>query len=348
MYDISICGHFGGNEKFLDGQTVKTKNIYNALLIKYNKNNINIIDTYQWKKHPIKFLDKCINGIKKSRNMIILPAQNGLKIFVPLFLLINKFYKRKIFYIVIGGWLPELVKNKPRLIKKLRELDKIFVETNNMKEQLEKLDVKNVEILVNFKDITPLKEEELNFNYSKPYKLCTFSRVMEEKGIEDAIQVVKKINEECNEIIYELDMYGPIDKNYKKRFDEIIKEVPNYIQYKGCIESNKSVETLKEYYLLLFPTRFKTEGIPGTIIDSLSAGVPIIASRWDNVDEIISDGKNGIIFEFNDLSDFKIKLEKMIDTDYTNEMKKECLIRARKYQKENAIERLIKEFEDVE
>lgn len=346
MYDISICGHFGGNENFLDGQTVKTKNIYNALLSKYDRNNINIIDTYQWKKHPIKFLNKCIDGIKKSRNMIILPAQNGVKIFVPLFLCINKFYKRKIFYVVIGGWLPELVENKPNLIRKLKKLDKIFVETNNMKKKLANLDIKNVEILVNFKNIAPLKEEELSFNYSRPYKLCTFSRVMQEKGIEDAINVIRKINEDANEIVYELDIYGPIDKNYENRFKEIMKEVPNYIQYKGCIDSNKSVETLKEYYLLLFPTRFKTEGIPGTIIDSLSAGVPIVASAWENINEIICDNETGYIYIMYDTEEFYNIMSKLSTNCYDKQMKINCIEASKKFHMNVAIKKLIKSLEE--
>ena len=188
------------------------------------------------------------------------------------------------------------------------------------------------------------KEEELKFEYNKPYKLCTFSRVIYEKGIEDAIQVVRKINEEYNKIIYELDIYGPIDEEYKDRFTTIVNNAPEYIQYKGCIDSKKSVNTLKNYYLLLFPTKFKTEGIPGTIIDALSAGVPIIASRWDNVEEIISHEKNGLIYDFNDLLDFKINLEKMINTKSIKNMKKECLIETKKFQKENVIERFVKEF----
>lgn len=343
-YKLSVCGHFGGNNNFCDGQTVKTKNIYQALGEYYGEEKINKIDTYNWKKHPISFLFECINGMKNSQNMIILPAQNGVKVFVPLFLIINKFYKRKIFYVVIGGWLPELIKNKQVLIRKLRMLNRIFVETNNMKEQLKKLNIENVEVLVNFKNITPLKEGELKFEYNKPYKLCTFSRVIYEKGIEDAIQVVRKINEEYNKIIYELDIYGPIDEEYKDRFTTIVNNAPEYIQYKGCIDSEKSVNTLKNYYLLLFPTKFKTEGIPGTIIDALSAGVPIIASRWDNVEEIISHEKNGLIYDFNDLLDFKINLEKMINTKSIKNMKKECLIEAKKFQKENVIERFVKEF----
>ena len=38
------------------------------------------------------------------------------------------------------------------------------------------------------------------------------------------------------------------------------------------MDSEKTVKTLENYYLLLFPTKFRTEGIPGTIIDALSAG----------------------------------------------------------------------------
>lgn len=343
-YKIAICGHFGGTKNFLDGQTIKTKNIYEKLTNIYNKNEILCLDTYKWKKHPISFLKKCIKGIKNSKNIIILPAHNGVRVFIPLFLLINKLYKSKIFYIVIGGWLPEFLESRKGLLKRVKKLDKVFVETNNMKKKLEKLDVKNVEILVNFKNITPLKEEELNFNYSKPYKLCTFSRIVKEKGIEDAIQVVEKINEEFNETIYELDIYGQIDEEYKDNFTKIINSSPEYIQYKGCIDAEKSVDTLKNYYLLLFPTKFKTEGIPGTIIDALSAGVPIIASRWDNADEIISEGKNGLIYKFNDLVDFCEKLKIMLNCQKVFIMKKNCVEYAKNFDGNVAIETLTNEL----
>lgn len=290
MYKISICGHFGQNEELLNGQTIKTKNIYNALVDIYGKNEINIIDSYNWKKRPINFLFECINGVRKSKNIIMLPAHNGVKVFVPLFTIVNYFYKRKIFYIVIGGWLPEFLENRKILLKRMRKINKIFVETRLMKLKLNEKGLKNVEILPNFKDIEPIKENELKFEFNKPYKVCTFSRVMKEKGIEDAIEVVKQINEERHEILYTLDIYGKIDKNYEDKFNEIMKDTPYYIQYKGCINSNESVETIKDYYFLLFPTKFKTEGIPGTIIDAYFAGVPVISAGWENANEIIDDG----------------------------------------------------------
>lgn len=344
MYKICICGHFGGNKDFYDGQTIKTKNIYNALSKEYGEKEILKIDTYNWKKHPIEFMLKCIKGHKNSSNTIILPAQNGVKIFIPLFIFLNSFSKRKIFYIVVGGWLPEFLKKRKYLTKKMCKLNKIFVETTKMKKDLKKLEINNTDILVNFKNIQPINIQKLESNFDRPYKLCTFSRVMKEKGIEDAINVVKQINEEANKIIYKLDIYGQIDSNYIDRFDLLQRGFPEYIKYKGCIDSDKAVEVISKYFLLLFPTRFKTEGIPGTLIDALAAGVPTIASEWENVNDILKDGKTGYINKFGDLEELKKSLKKINKEDVI-EMKKQCLHDVEKFMSDNAITILLKEIQ---
>ena len=69
---------------------------------------------------------------------------------------------------------------------------------------------------------------------------------------------MKKINEEANETVYALDIYGQIDKNYAEEFEKIKNTLPSYIKYVGCVDSEKTVKTLENYYLLLFPTKFRT------------------------------------------------------------------------------------------
>lgn len=334
-----------GNNNFLDGQTVKTKNIYNELVKKYGEENISKIDTFNWKKHPIYFIRKCRKELRNTENLIILPAHNGVKVFVPFFNFWNKFYHKKIFYAVVGGWLPELLASKVWLTKEIRKLSKVFVETTKMKEDLSKLAIKNVEILVNFKSIQILNEKDLKYEYSRPLELCTFSRVMKEKGIEDAIDVVKKINEETNEIVYTLDIYGPIDKSYVDRFEKLKNTLPSYIKYEGCVDSEKSVEVLKKYYLLLFPTKFKTEGIPGTIIDALSAGVPVVASKWENYADILVNEENSFLFNMNDLKEFENILKNLKDINKVMEIKNKTLQSITKFKSETAMQVLYKNIE---
>ena len=226
----------------------------------------------------------------------------------------------------------------------MSKLNKIFVETTKMKRDLKKLEINNTDILVNFKNIQPINIKKLELNFDMPYKLCTFSRVMKQKGIEDAINVVKQINKEANKIIYTLDIYGQIDSNYKEKFEILQKDFPKYIRYKGCVDHEKTVKVISKYYLLLFPTRFKTEGIPGTIIDALASGVPTIASEWENVYDILENGKTGYIYKFEDFKDFKTILSNIKKDDIVK-MKKQCIKEIEKFKSDKAIITLLKELQ---
>lgn len=120
---------------------------------------------------------------------------------------------------------------------------------------------------------------------------------MKEKGIEDAINAVESVNAHFGRTVYTLDIFGQIDVEYKERFSQLEKSFPDYISYGGAIEANKSVETLKSYFALLFPTYYKGEGFAGTLIDAMSAGVPVIASDWKYNPEFVVPGKTGVIIK---------------------------------------------------
>lgn len=332
MYKVGVCGHIGIGKSLVNGQTVKTKELIAELRIILGEEEVCYVDTHNWKRNPLKLILQSILLMKKSENLIILPAHNGVKIFVPLFSIMNKFYKKKIHYSVIGGWLPNLVERNKWLVTFLRLFNNIFVETNVMLNQLNAIGLTNVQVISNFKKLEFNDKISIVENYSKPYKLCIFSRIMKEKGVEDAIDAVMRINSKYNYTIYTLDIYGPIESSYKNEFEELLKKLPETIKYRGVIERSKSVEIVSKYYLLLFPTRFKTEGIPGTIIDSYAAGVPVVASNWDSANEIIEDKKTGFIFPFNDIDGFYTTLDNLSSmSNYITEMKSECVKKAKTY-----------------
>lgn len=341
---VGICGHFGNGKSFLDGQTVKTKMIYQIL--KNKMNSVDLIDTYCWQKKIFQFITNCFSLIQKSENIILLPAQNGVKVFIPFFWFINLFFKRKIHYVVIGGWLPEFLEQRKWLCFFLKKIDYIYVEMHTMCRKLEALQFKNVFYMPNCKELHILNESELVCNTTEPYRLCTFSRVMKEKGIEDAVSVVKSINIKYGRTVCMLDIYGQIDKKYHSEFHELMKGFPDFIQYKGCIPSNLSIEVLKKYYLLLFPTRFQTEGLPGTIIDSFAAGVPVVAAEWEYCREMICDGVNGFIYPMYSISYLEnILCEAFKHSDRVNEMKRKCLASTQDYMPERAMKILIENLQ---
>lgn len=340
MNKIGICGHYGGNKICLDGQTIKTKIITEELekICKIKK-----VDTFNGKKRIIKILLSLLLLLKNCENIIILPAHNSLKVFVPFLVFFNKIFKRRLHYIVIGGWLSEYISKRKYLEKFLKKFNYIYVETSMMKTSLEKQGFKNIIIMPNCKKLKTLHENELVYNVSKPYKLCTFSRVIKEKGIEDAIEAVKFINEKLKEKIYTLDIYGQIDENYREDFEKVMKKSPEYIQYRGMISYGNSVDVLKNYLALLFPTRYYTEGIPGTIIDAYAAGIPVIFSFWENYKDIIIENETGLGYEFKNIDALKETLEKIIfQAEKLNLMKIKCLSKAKNYSPDKIIKILIK------
>jgi len=342
-FEFGICGTFDFEENYTGGQSIKTREFYLALKDSVANDNIKIVESTSWKENPIYFIISLISLFRNYNKIIISVAQNGIRILIPFCSLLNLLFRRNLYYLSIGGWLPRFTKRRKWLASFLKMFDKIFVETKVMKTALEAQGFKNIEILENFKLIEPLNESEVKFVDSKEFQICFFSRIMREKGIEDAIQVVEKINKNSNYSKCFLDIYGPISSEYENNFHKLIDSSSKAIRYCGKVHPSESVKILKKYDIQLFPTHYFTEGIPGSIIDSFFAAVPVIASRWASFEEVIDDGLDGIGYKFMDNEDFYLKLNWLINnSELINQMKKNCLKKASRYRAENIIHNFLK------
>lgn len=340
---VCICGHFGFGEDLLNGQTIKTKIVAAELDRELGAEQVCKIDTHGGAKAVLRLPFQLFGAMRGFRNIIILPAHNGLRVIAPILSLYRRIFQdRKLHYIVIGGWLPSFLQDKPALQEQLKRFDALYVETNTMRGALEAMGFANVVVMPNCKELVPVAESELATAYAEPYKLCTFSRVMREKGIEDAVEAVKVVNEKFGRTVFTLDIYGQVDAGQTEWFAGLQGSFPEYIRYGGQIPFARSVEVLKDYFALLFPTKFYTEGIPGTIIDAYAAGVPVISTRWESFADMIEDGRSGIGYAFGEneeliscLCGLQASPERIIN------MKHYCLEKAEGYRPENVLQTLI-------
>lgn len=336
MKKIAVVGHFGFGKNLLNGQTIKTKVLTEALKEKIGEDNVSCVDSHGGMKTLIRIIAKIYFVLKKHNDIIMLPAHNGVLIFTPLLSLFNKFTQKNLHYVVIGGWLPEYLdrhKCTGKLLKK--NFKGIYVETSVMKRELQKRNFENIYILPNYKNIDIVRESDLFQVQNYPVKVCAFSRVTEKKGIADAVMAVTEINKEMNKTAITLDVYGAVDEEFKTEFNSILEKAPEYICYKGTVDYDKTVHTLKEYDLQLFPTKFKTEGIPGSVVEGFFAGVPVVASKWNSFEDVIDDGVTGVGFEFENYADFKEKLQNLVyDCEKINQMKINCIHTAEEYKTE--------------
>lgn len=342
MKKVCVIGHFGFGKEMLNGQTIKTKIITAELEKQLGCEQIMKVDTHGGARALPRVMIQMAEGFRSCENIIILPAQNGVRVFAPLCVAFHKLYQRKLHYVVIGGWLGNLLEENPRLLKALTSFTAIYVETRTMKQDLEKRGLRNLCILPNFKDIPILTEDELVYPAGEPYRLCTFSRVMKEKGIEDAVEAVKAVNEKYGRTVYTLDIYGQVDAEQTKWFEDLKASFPDYVRYKGLVAYDKSVEVLKSYFALLFPTYYDGEGFAGTLLDAMAAGVPVIASDWKYNAEIVKPHRNGLLCDAKNVDALVISLEYILKkSDEFSKMKKWCLEEAKVFSPDRAIQPLI-------
>ena len=150
-------------------------------------------------------------------------------------------------------------------------------------------------LLSNPKRLDKRKLEDLQLNNKAELKVCIFSRINKEKGVEDAIEAVKLANNRLGKDYFKLDIYGLLPESYKERFIELLMQNNDIISYKGIVDYYNAVEVLQQYFVLLFPTYYYGEGLPGNVVDAYNTGLPIIATNWLYNAEVIKDEINGLL-----------------------------------------------------
>ena len=336
---VGIIGRFADKKELLDGQTIKTRILRDELKKRLTESKIRFVDVYNYKLNCIIILIKIFCLFIKSDVIIVLLSQNGRKVLFPYMYFLNKIFNRKIYHDVIGGVFCESLESDKKLKKYVISFTENWVETNSMKNKLENRGIYNVDVVPNFKSFNPIKKEEV---YSlNELKFCTFSRVTKAKGITDAIEMIAKINKSigCNVI---LDVYGEIEDSYKEEFDNLIKKYKSFVSYKGKVHYNDSINIIKNYYMLVFPTTFEGEGFPGTIIDAFFAGVPVIATNWRYNSEILINGYTGIIYDYKEENRLYEAIEYCIkNKNEISNMRINCLKEAEKYSSDKIMEKII-------
>lgn len=339
---IGVIGRIDPAGVLFDGQTVKTRTVWRMLCGHYGADNIIPVETLNYKKEPFRVVREYRRCMKECDDVVVLLSRNGRSLFFPFLKRQAKCNGKRIYHDLIGGLLAQDLQREPWLVSQLNSFEVNWVESRDLMQQLKQLGVQNCEYLPNFKQINVLNPSELPKIEVSPRRLCTFSRVTEKKGILEAIEAVENLCILDGSGSWHLDIYGPIDPGFRTIFERALSASAN-ARYCGTVDPEDSVDILKKYWALLFPTKWSAEGFPGTILDALSAGLPIVASRWRYYDEILEDNVTGTSYDAKrgsvGLLDAIRKLE-LLESSFF-EMKCACLSRANGHSRDSLFKQMV-------
>lgn len=277
------------------GVAVKDKLMYQQIYEPTGMQMINLVEC-KWKRWKIPVIGlKLMISLFRAEHVIIGVGTNTrckVIMFLRRMLRGNKGLSTT-HMIVMGGNIQNVTKEDKCLCGLLKKCGSAWVETNGMKQSLEKQGFKNVKIFPNCRtDNNSLPPQKVG----KTIKYVYFSRICEEKGVNEIIDAVKYSNG-----LWNIDFYGEIAAEYKDKFKAFLAENPQ-VNYHGVYDSTNGnvYSELNQYDAILLPSKWSGEGVPGALVESKMAGIAAIVSDWNYNAEIIKHDSEGVVFQ-NDL-----------------------------------------------
>lgn len=329
---IGFIGRIDPDETMVDGQTVKTRTLYRYLVRRFGASSVRAVDTRDYRRETGRVVRELIRCLHECDDVVVLLSSGGRRALFPILRLASAALGVRVYHDLIGGALADDVEADAsgRLVRHLNSFEVNWVETRALADRLRALGVRNASHLPNFKDVDDV-DVDPRVPPGPPYRLCALSRVTPEKGIDNAVRAVAAINGDGPPVVT-LDVFGPIEPSYEERFRRLVDSVP-HVRYAGRVPPERAAAAVSGHFALIFPTEWIGEGVPGTIIDAMHAGLPVVASRWPYYCEMLQDGVTGLSYDFDrpELLEATIRELIALPEEELAAMRRAALERARAY-----------------
>lgn len=275
------------------GVTIKNRDLYDALVAEGVQ--IKKIDLHKiTRQKKIVEVFRLAGAVLGRGNHYVIGISTGMrKRFTKVLYHVNRNAMRRSIMIVMGGTAARDLAGDSQFMHWASEYKRIYVETESMVRDLENCGMKNIALYPNCRH----RSESQYASELKSGKLrCVFfSYIQPQKGVGIILDAAEKM--ENVEFVF----YGNTDPAYTEEFKQRIEGLPN-CTYKGIFKgSNEEVyRELKQYDVLLFPTNWDTEGVPGILVEAKIAGLSCIVSDKSYNSELVQDGVEGIVLHQND------------------------------------------------
>ncbi|NBB91744.1 MAG: glycosyltransferase [Gammaproteobacteria bacterium] len=172
-----------------------------------------------------------------------------------------------------------------------------------------------LEVLPNFgAGKTPVGGSPAGPDGDSPIELVFLSNLTREKGIEDILALARRFagNER---VVFRV--AGPaMDEAVADSLRRCSSECPDTFEWLGPVDAEKRSELLASADLFLFPTRYANEAQPLVLIESLEAGVPVLANARGCIGEMIGEGSGLLVAEDEQFVETAARvIERMLSDD---------------------------------
>lgn len=293
-------GQRGGMASVLE---VYSKSIPNFKFIStYHNKNI-FYNIFYYFRSVLKFIIK----LSTDRDIKIIhlhSASRGSFLRKSVIIVIAKVFKKKTVMHMHGGEFKIFYQHSGRfqfLIRYvLNAADELVCLSDEWKNYFDSITQKKQSVVLNNPVIFPGKIAENKITF--PLNILFLNHVTTKKGVFDVVDVFIK-NKSWLKGTFKLVIAGAGEGVEKLQATLAEDKDPDFIEFKGWI-SGKDKENLLQNSHIFILTSYN-EGLPMSILEAMSYGKPVIATKVGGIPRIVQPGENGWLVEAGDISALK-------------------------------------------
>lgn len=163
------------------------------------------------------------------------------------------------------------------------------------------------------KDEYSLIESNYVKNNGVQKKILYVGALYEERGIIELVEAAKLLKQKKIEFCVQLvGMF--ISFEFKALIFELIKNynLENNIVFLGTKINEDKWKIYQDADIFCFPTFVPSETFGIVLVESMQFKIPIIASRWNGIPFVVTDGYDGLLVNPKDINDLADKMEILI------------------------------------
>ena len=195
-------------------------------------------------------------------------------------------------------------------------------------------------LMHNWIDINSYKNNSYQIRERK-FKIIYIGWLEEFKGVLDLLDALVLLKKNNRHFICEIYGGGSLEDKIQKFI--VRNNLKEYVILKGWANPKTKIKAYETSDIFILPSHF--EGFPNSLLEAMSAEMPVISSNVGAVLDIVNDGKDGLIFESKNVIQLLNKIELLIN----NPIKRfEIAKNARKKIVENfSIDQAISKFKKI-
>jgi len=230
----------------------------------------------------------------------------------PLILMTRLLGRKMIIHLHGGNYLME--KTPPEWMKILWKL--IFSSKNptivlSPKEEeilKERIHSENVYTLPNCIDLKEAYAFERSYSDNRVVTLLYLGRISIDKGIEYIYLAMHSLKMRNVRFKFIMAGKGPDEENYCRKFDDLLGKD---FEFKGVVAGYQKTELLERCNVFLLPSFY--EGMPMALLESMSYGLVPVITNVGSINQVVTDGENGLFVKTHSSLDIEDAIEKLSD-----------------------------------